>query len=300
MAGTVLVTGASGALGRPLLRELAGRGWRRRALVHRRAVDEADEHVAGDLRDIGSLRAAATGVDAVVHLAGLTHARDPRAYREVNVAGTEALLDACRREGVGRFVLVSTRAVSPEGGAYSRSKLGAEEAVRASGLPFVVVRLPEIYGAGGAEGVDRIVARVGKGRAVPVVGAGSDEVCPVLLDDVLPAVALCLDPSAAPAGRTYTLAGPCLSTRAFAEACARAHGARSRVVGLPVAIVRALSQLARVVPLPLYPDQLDRLRAGKPPASPEAASELGFRPRAVENGLAALIAQRAPLACPPS
>lgn len=183
----VLVTGASGALGAPLLRELRGRGWRTRALVHRQPVEHADERVRGDLGDGGSLRRAAEGADAVLHLAAVTHARDPRTYEEGNVRGTEALVDACRRMAVRRFVLVSTRAVSESGGAYSRSKLRAEEIVRASGLPSVVVRLPEVYGAGGGEGVDGILLRAARGRPIPLVGRGLDEICPVLLADVLPA-----------------------------------------------------------------------------------------------------------------
>lgn len=294
----VLVTGASGALGAPLLRELRGRGWRTRALVHRQPVEHADERVRGDLGDGGSLRRAAEGADAVLHLAAVTHARDPRTYEEGNVRGTEALVDACRRMAVRRFVLVSTRAVSESGGAYSRSKLRAEEIVRASGLPSVVVRLPEVYGAGGGEGVDGILLRAARGRPIPLVGRGLDEICPVLLADVLPAVASSLESTVA-LGRTYTLAGPCLSTRAFAEACVEALGSRSRLVGLPAPAVAALSRLARVLPLPIYPDQLERLRAPKPRASPEALDDLGFSPRPVREGLRGLKPAGTPLTCRP-
>ena len=91
----------------------------------------ADENVDGDLADPVSLRGALDGVAAVVHLAALTHSRNPKRYDAVNVGGTRALL-ASTPASVQRFVLVSSRAVSPEGGAYSRSKLAAEAAVHAN------------------------------------------------------------------------------------------------------------------------------------------------------------------------
>jgi nucleoside-diphosphate-sugar epimerase len=148
----------------------------------------------------------------------------------------------------------------------------------------VVVRLPEVYGAGSAEGVDAIIDAARGGRAIPLVGRGADEVCPVHVDDVTAALAAALD---APAGRTYTLAGECMTTRAFADACVAAFGG-GRIVRVPVAAVRALSLAARFAPLPLYPDQLARLRARRPAPSPEAAADLGFAPRPLEAGLRAL------------
>jgi nucleoside-diphosphate-sugar epimerase len=286
LTGLVLVTGAAGRVGRALLPALAGAGWRTRALVHRRPVLGADETVAGDLADPGSLAPALDGVDAVVHVAAVTHARSAPAYDAVNVAGTRNLLAAARH--VKRFLHVSTRAIDPSGGAYSRSKAEAERLVRDSSLPFTIVRLPEIYGAGGREGVDAIVARTRTGRPVPLVGDGSHEVCPIPLADAVGALVAALAADAA-LGRTYTLAGHCLTLRAFAERCAAVFGSRVAVIGVPVPAVAALSALARFAPLPLYPDQLARLRSPKPRGSDEAARDLGFRPRPLEEGLRDLV-----------
>ncbi|MEK6277753.1 MAG: NAD-dependent epimerase/dehydratase family protein [Actinomycetota bacterium] len=285
--GTVLVSGAAGGLGRRLIPLLRERGWRVRTLVHHREVPEADESRPGDLGDGASLAQAAQGAAAVVHLAALTHARRVRDYQRVNVEGTANLLAAVREASAGRFLFVSTRAVSPDGGGYSRSKARAEELVKETGGDFVIVRLPEVYGAGGAEGVDEIVARARRGAAIRLVGSGSDQLCPVHVDDALEALAAALDSPAA-AGRTYTLAGQCFSAREVAEICVRSFGSDSRIVGVPVPAVAAASLLARVLPVGLYPDQLDRLRAEKPPLSPEAGPDLGFAPRPLAEGLAAL------------
>lgn len=280
----MLVTGGSGALGRLVARELRERGWRVRALAHRRPVAEASEVVWGDLADLTSLDAAADGADSILHLAAVTHARRARVYERVNAEGTRNLLRAASHSSVRRFVHVSTRAIDPSGGAYSRAKGHAETAVRESGLEFVIVRLAEVYGVGGEDGVDAILSRARRGRTIPIVDDGSDEVCPVFVGDVIePLVASLSSPAAA--GKTYTLAGECQTVRAFAEACVSRFGGGSRIVAVPSSAVAALSKLAHAVPLPLYPDQLARLRAPKGGATPEAAEDLGFRPRPLQEAL---------------
>jgi len=73
--------------------------------------------------------------------------------------------------------------------------------------------------------------------------------------------------------------------RELANVSAQTFGQRSRIVGVPSTVLRLLSQVARVVALPLYPDQFERLRAPKPPRSPEAKGDLGFEPCALAEGL---------------
>ena len=285
--GLVLVTGAGGSLGATLVPALQHDGWRVRALVHRRPVVAADECVPGDVQDPGSLDAAAEGVDAVLHAAAVTHARAARRYVEVNVRGTEHVVRSARRAGVRRLLLVSSRALGEGGGAYSDSKRRSESVVLSAGLPTTIVRLPEVYGAGSREGIDRIIAAARGGRPILIVGRGRDPISPVHVDDAVAALVRALAAPAAVA-QTYTLAGPTLTLHEVTEICRAAFGSRSRVVRLPEAIVRAVIPLSRILPLPLYPDQLDRLRAPRPPATPAAADELGFRPRAFAEGLSRL------------
>ena len=283
----VLVTGGSGAVGGRLIEVLRARGWRVRALVHRESVATADAIVRGDLSTGEGLREAVTGADAIVHVAAVTHARDARRYEQVNVDGTRRLLNAAAGVNVGRLVHISTRAIAMDGGAYSRSKARAEELVRQSGPSFTIVRLPEVFGGEGSEGVDRIVSLARRGRAVPVVGSGNQELCPVLIDDAIGAVVAALDAPEA-GGRTYTLAGQCVTMREFARLALATFGQGGRIVPVPIGLLALLGLASRFVPLPAYPDQLARLRASKPPLSPAARDDLGFAPLPLEQALRTL------------
>lgn len=280
----VLVTGAAGKLGAIICEALQADGWRVRALRHRRTPPVYDELAEGSLEKIAELSAASKGVDAVLHLAAVTHARRAATYHDVNVRGTSNLVEAARAADVARLVFVSTRAISPDGGAYSRSKSEAELIVTTSGLPYAIVRLPEVYGVGGAEGVDNVIERARTNRLIPLVAAGAAQVCPVHVDDVVQSLVRALESRDA-LGKTYTLAGECMTLGAFTSACIEALRSTSSVVALPTPGVRALGMLSRFLPLPIYPDQLSRLLAPKPTVSLDAAKDLGFAARPLRQGL---------------
>lgn len=165
----VLITGATGALGRFLAPTLAEAGHRPR-LLDLRPSDGPGEIVTGDIRDPETVRAAVDGVDAIVHLAALHGVHLPHWTREdfwtTNVEATRLLYDACRELGVGRVVLASTMGVygaarSPGDGAawsyvddetptgpgayYGMTKLLCEQLARyhtrADGISTVALRL---------------------------------------------------------------------------------------------------------------------------------------------------------------
>ena len=120
MPTTVLVTGANGFLGRHLVAELLGRGYRVRALL-RPEIDGAGtalpalrtlpvECWEGDICQPTTVAGAADGCGAIIHAAALARvnpARDPAVWA-VNHAGTETVLHLARRAGVSRFVYVGT------------------------------------------------------------------------------------------------------------------------------------------------------------------------------------------------
>jgi nucleoside-diphosphate-sugar epimerase len=165
----ILVTGATGKVGSRLVKRLAQRGDRVRALVRdpMRAADLREdpriELVQGDLLAPDSLAAAVRGVDAVVHCAAFFRGATPEQAHAVNYLGSQHLASAARDASVTRFIFTSTGLVyGPTGGrlareddacapiaAYPVSKLAAERFLLAlEGLDVRVLRLPFVYGDG--------------------------------------------------------------------------------------------------------------------------------------------------------
>ncbi len=165
----VLVTGASGFIGRALVNELAAGGHRVRAAMRQPAdifPREVEVVAVSDLARPIEWPPLIRDIDAVVHLAGIAHAGPEIAeevYDRVNRAATAALAAAAARAGIGRLVFISsiraqagpastnvlTEAGAPRpGDAYGRSKLAAEDAIRDSQVPFTILRPALIYGPG--------------------------------------------------------------------------------------------------------------------------------------------------------
>jgi len=296
-ATPVLVTGATGAIGRALLGRLAGRGDAVRVLTRRErsGPPPAGRWVVGELREAGSLERACAGAGAVVHLAAVTHAVRAADYEEINVRGTERLAVAARAAGVERFVHVSSRALGEAGGAYAASKARAEAVVDAALPSRVVCRPAEVYGGDGDDPITSLARDVRRRALVPVLGDGRHELAPVHVDDVAGALAAALEVPRA-AGRTYVLAGP--ESISYLELVGRLERllgvSPRRRVHVPAGLARvAIALAARLGIGPYVPDQVPRLLLAKDADIGPAARDLGFAPRPLEVGLAPALARGA-------
>ncbi len=144
----IAVTGGTGFVGQAVIEEACRQGVPLRALARReQPACEGVEWIPGDLADTAALRELATGAGAILHIAGVVNTPDPTGFHLGNVAGTEALIEAAKQAGAGRFVFVSSLAArEPALSAYGKSKRDAEDLVRVSGLDWTIVRPPAIYG----------------------------------------------------------------------------------------------------------------------------------------------------------
>lgn len=147
------VTGATGFVGRRLLRLAEERGLRLKALTRRpQPPHPALDWVEGALDDYPSLATLCQDCDAVIHIAGVIKAPDREGFMLGNAEGTAALLAAAEEAGVPHFVHVSSLAArEPELSLYGLSKKAAEDRVSDAAISSVIVRPPAVYGPGDRE-----------------------------------------------------------------------------------------------------------------------------------------------------
>jgi len=145
----IVVTGADGMVG-SALRDVLAQGRRPwRELLHREApaIGGAAEHVVGDVTERATAGRALAGATAVIHLAGVAPGMKPQ-RPDHEVAAIDALLAAARDAPVERFVFLSASGADVRSThAWSRAKGEAEERLRASGLPFTILRAGLLYSA---------------------------------------------------------------------------------------------------------------------------------------------------------
>jgi nucleoside-diphosphate-sugar epimerase len=268
-ASRILVTGATGFVGRALVRRLLAEGRKVRAAVRPTSAAlpaEAETAIVDDIGPDTDWRAALAGVDAIVHLAARAHVlRDSSAdaharYRAVNALGALRLAEAAA--GVRRFVFLSSVRVhgdhttgapfiesSPLAAEdpYGRSKADAERglaALAAAGrLEPVILRPPLVYGPGVRGNFARLVALVARGVPLPL-GAVRNRRSLVFVGNLVDAIVRTLDHPAA-AGETFMVSdGEDVSTPELVRRIAHTLGKPVRLVPVPVALLRLGGTLA--------------------------------------------------------
>ena len=149
----IAVTGGTGFVGSRFLDLALDCGHQVQALTRRPQKPRSGiTWMEGSLTDADALRQLVTGSDSVVHIAGVINATDPADFDRGNVDGTLAMLAAATAAGTTRFVHVSSLAArEPQLSRYGASKAGSEQLVERSGLDWVIVRPPAVYGPGDKE-----------------------------------------------------------------------------------------------------------------------------------------------------
>jgi NADH dehydrogenase len=172
----VAITGATGFVGSHLARNLSAAGIGVIALSRRTGVDVAD---------VDALASAFTGCASVAHCAGINREIGSQTYRRVHVEGTQAVIEAARRAGVRRIVMMSFLRARPGcGSAYHESKWAAEEIVRSSALSYTVVKAAMTYGRGDHM-LDHLSRSLHTLPLVASVGFHDAPIRPLAIDDLV-------------------------------------------------------------------------------------------------------------------
>jgi uncharacterized protein YbjT (DUF2867 family) len=213
----ILITGATGYIGRHLVRRLSDQGSRPRCLVRdvgRAALlfaSEQVELVQGDTTRPETLAGALPGVDIIVHAAFLTADRKEtpgNRYRATNVEGTTNLVRAASGAGVGRFIEISGLGTCPSTpGSYMQGRYLAEEVVKESSLAWTIIQPSVLFGED-APFLKGLCGLIRASPVVPLIGGGKVLLQPVSVEDVVDVVLSVLASPEQSNRRTLTIGGP--------------------------------------------------------------------------------------------
>jgi nucleoside-diphosphate-sugar epimerase len=249
----VVVTGASGFVGRVVVPALRARGHDVLAL---------DRAALGDIGAIRDWSVHLSGSDAVVHLAGVAHARqtDERRLRAVNVDAALALGKAAAAAGAKMLQMSSVKVLgeeTPRGSfddssphapqdAYARAKAEAETALRAvPGLSLTVLRPPLVYGPGVKANFFALMRAVARGWPLPLAGIENRRSL-LYVGNLADAVVRCVETPLA-AGNTYCVTdGAPLSTPDLCRALGAALGTPARLFFFPPALLELWPPASRL------------------------------------------------------
>jgi nucleoside-diphosphate-sugar epimerase len=227
----IAITGGAGFVGRHLAERF-----------------EADEVVAVsrrtgvDIDDVDALAKAFKGCDVVAHCAGINREIGDQTYHKVHIDGTRAVVEAARRAGVKRIVMLSFLRARPDcGSPYHESKWAAEELVRASGVDYTILKSGMIYGHG-----DHLVDHVSHSvQTIPLfatVGFREKSIRPVPVAEMVDVLVASIN-GKLPNSTVAVVGGEELLLSEVVHRVAKLVGRRVAVVPAPVWFIRIVAQI---------------------------------------------------------
>jgi NADH dehydrogenase len=290
----ILVTGATGFVGRHLVASLAGdANLKLRVLLRpggsaERLPRGIPVHaMMGNIRDPDSLLAAMDGVHTIIHLVG-TDTRGRHAdLNDIDVASTKAIVEAAQAARVGRIIYVS-RVGADRGSAFPilRAKGEIEEIIRSSGIAHTIFRTSVLFGQDDhfSEHIAMLI------RAFPVFlvpGDGESTFHPLWVEDLVTCLAMSLEDLDL-IDTTISLGGPeILSYRRIAMRIMHALGSPRPIVGVPLLIHKAGAWFldGLFARWPFTERWIDLISANQTAEMGTIERHFGFRPAALDIGL---------------
>ena len=213
----VLVTGATGYIGRHLVARLVAQEERPRCLVRNisRAANILPagkiEFVKGDTTSPATLETAVQGIDTIVHTAFITADHKQSAgnqYEATNVQGTANLIKEAKKAGVKRIIVLSGLGTRPDQpGSYMQGRYRAEQMVKESGLDWTIIQPSVLFGRD-APFIKGLTDLIRTSPVVPLIGGGKVMFQPIYVEDVVTVILNVLHEPERTKDKTYTIGGP--------------------------------------------------------------------------------------------
>lgn len=287
----ILLTGASGFVGSHMLERLITDGHHVRVLA--RDPMKLDpppgpgrmDAIKGDIVRNDGVAEAAAGCDAAIHLVGIIQESGPATFEKVHHVGTVNLVNAAKKAGIKRFVQMSALGARADGvSAYQTTKWKAEEAVRASGLEYVILRPSIIFGPRDGFVTQMLDVMRSAPLIRPVPGTGKYPFRPVYIGDVVECFVQSLTNPEATNQAIELVGRDELTLDEVLAAIAESAGIRKPAVHIPLGLMMFNAKLMGkfMKQPPVTPDQLRMLQEGST-ADPAAMmrifhlNPLGFR-----------------------
>jgi uncharacterized protein YbjT (DUF2867 family) len=289
----ILVTGATGFVGRHLIERLRKDNLSVRALVRtpnkaQALKDRGVEPAVGDIANAASLKAAMEGCEKVIHLVGIIQEAPGVTFKGMHVDGTRNLLEAAKKAGVRHFLYQSALGTRPNAKSqYHRTKWEAEELVRASGIPFTILRPSLIYGPGDLFTI-RLAETIKISPVLPIIGTGHSKVQPIFIDDVNECIRK-ISTSDSYFNEMYEIGGPeQLTYEEVMKAIAAALGIKRPTVHMPMFFMRTMAKVTEIVlsKPPVTTDQLIMLQEDNICSMRDIREVFGIEPVKFREGLA--------------
>ncbi len=304
----ILVTGASGFIGKSLVAELLSQGYSVCAGL-RTPISCVKSVVVGDVDGDTDWDEALVGIDTVIHLAARVHiltehSRTPLAkFRKVNVAGTLKLAESAAKAGIKRFLFVSSIGVNgtcttlpyteldspnPQD-AYGISKFEAEQALHKlsakTGMKMVIVRPPLVYGAGAKGNFAQMLKVLAKGIPLPFLSVQNKRSF-IYLENLVDALILCATHPEA-AGKTYLVSdGQDVSTPDLLRKLSNLMGMPAKILPCSPTFMRLAGRLFG------KSEQVEKLVGSLQVDSSKIRRELGWKPPfTLDEGLQATVSE---------
>jgi NADH dehydrogenase len=294
----VTVIGASGFIGRHIVRALAKRGYRVRAACRR-------PDLAGHLQPLGvpgqimpvqanvrypaSLDAVCAGADVVINATGTDVSSGAQSFDAVLIFGAEAVAKAARAARARLLITVSGLGADRQGASEAARAKGEGEVRATQEFPGAISLRPSVVFGPEDRFFNKLAAMARFSPVIPVFGGGDTRIQPVFVGDIAEAVARLVDKGVAD-GRVYELGGPEVLTMRQLTQYTLDTVARKRVIlPVPFSIARIIGMIAGLLPKPpITADQVELLKADN--VVSEAANRegrtlkgLGITPRGIEG-----------------